>query len=34
MKTAVMTDTNSDITRDIAEKLGIYVIPMSNPEVL
>lgn len=28
MKTAVMTDTNSGITRDIAEKLGIYVIPM------
>lgn len=28
MKTAVMTDTNSGITRDIAEKLGVYVIPM------
>lgn len=28
MKTAVMTDTNSGITKDIAKELGIYVIPM------
>lgn len=28
MKTAVMTDTNSGITKNIAEKLGIYVIHM------
>lgn len=28
MKTAIMTDTNSGITKDIAKKLGIYVIPM------
>lgn len=28
MKTAIMTDTNSGITKDIAKELGIYVIPM------
>ena len=28
MKTAVMTDTNSGITKHIAKELGIYVIPM------
>lgn len=28
MKTAIMTDTNSGITKNIAEKLGIYVIHM------
>ena len=28
MKTAVMTDTNSGITKTIAEELGIYVIHM------
>ena len=28
MKTAIMTDTNSGITKDIADELGIYVIPM------
>lgn len=28
MKTAIMTDTNSGITKDAAEKLGIYVIHM------
>ena len=28
MKTAVMTDTNSGITKSTAEKLGIYVIHM------
>ena len=28
MKTAIMTDTNSGITRGTAEKLGIYVIHM------
>lgn len=26
MKTAIMTDTNSGITKNTAEKLGIYVI--------
>lgn len=28
MRTAIMTDTNSGITKDIAKELGIYVIPM------
>lgn len=28
MKTAVMTDTNSGITRELAERLGIYLLPM------
>ena len=28
MKTAIMTDTNSGITKDMVEELGIYVIPM------
>ena len=28
MKTAILTDTNSGITKDIAKELGIYVIPM------
>ena len=28
MKTAIMTDTNSGITKNIAEELGIYVIHM------
>ena len=28
MKTAIMTDTNSGITKDTAEQLGIYVIHM------
>ena len=28
MKTAIMTDTNSGITKNTAEKLGIYVIHM------
>ena len=28
MKTAIMTDTNSGITKSTAEKLGIYVIHM------
>ena len=34
MKTAIITDTNSGITIYITEKLGIYVIPMSNPGAL
>ena len=28
MRTAIMTDTNSGINKDIAKKLGIYVIHM------
>lgn len=28
MKTAIMTDTNSGITKNTAERLGIYVIHM------
>lgn len=28
MKTAVMTDTNSGITKELAQKLGLYLLPM------
>ena len=28
MRTAIMTDTNSGINKDIAKELGIYVIHM------
>lgn len=28
MKTAVMTDTNSGLTRDEAQRLGVYLLPM------